>query len=332
MPDIASLSGKEKAAVFLLSLGEEEASNVMKQLDQAQMSQLSNLMARMRRTPSDVVSAIHDEYRTRATDRNVVKGGTEVARKVLAKVVGVEQASKILEGAMEENALETLKWMDIKGIVSLLKGEHPQTVALIVAHLDPEKAASVLSELPDSLRVDVAFRMANLEGIPKDVLRDLEDALRVQMKGAANLSEKKVGGIKAVAEILNRVERSTEEFIMERIDEENPELAESIRKLMFVFDDLVEVDDRGIQSILKEVGTEELSLALKTASDEMKEKVFKNMSKRAAQILKEDMESRGPTRLSDIEKAQQAIVNIARRLESEGQIILGGKGGEEMVV
>jgi len=325
------LSGKEKAAVFLMSVGEATATEILKQLDPAEISQLTNIMSRLKQAPRETVDEVQREYYELVSDDGV-KGGADYTRKLLEKALGPKEAERILDSAMSENPLETLKWMDVRSIANFIQGEHPQTVALIVAHLDHDKAAQVLAELPDNLRVDVAFRMANLEGIPKDVLRDLEDALREQMKGAADLSEKKVGGVKAVAEILNRVERSTEEFIMERIEEENAELAESIRKLMFVFDDLVNVDDKGIQALLKEVSSEELSLSLKTASDELKEKIFKNMSKRAAQILKDEMESRGPTKLSDIEKAQQAVVNVARRLEQEGTIILAGKGGEELVV
>ncbi len=325
------LTGKEKAAVLLISLGDEVASQIMKNLDMTEISQLTNIMSRMKQAPRNVVSNVQDEYRTIVSD-DQIKGGTEYTKKVLAKALGDDKANKIIEGAMEDNPLESLKWMDSKSLVNFVKGEHPQTVSLIVAHLDHDKAAEVLSALPDNLRVDVAFRMANLEGIPKDVLSDLEDALRIQMRGATNLSEKKVGGLKSVAEILNRLERSTEEFIMERIEEEDSELADGIRKLMFIFDDLLNIDDKGIQAVLKEVSSEELSLSLKTANEAMREKIFKNMSKRAAQILKEDMESRGPTKLSDIEKAQQAIVNVARRLEQEGKIILGGKGSEEVVV
>lgn len=325
------MTGMEKAAAFLLTLGEDAASEVMKKLDINQISQLTNIMSRMKQLPKDVVDDIHTEFRTKTTEEDV-KGGAEYARKVLSKALGDEQAGQILDAALEENPLESLKWMDSKSIVNFVKGEHPQTISLIMAHLDHDKAAEVLTALPDSLRVDVAFRMADLEGIPKDVLRDLEEALRVQMRGATNMSEKRVGGVKSVAEILNRLDRSTEEFIMERLEEENPELADSIRKLMFVFDDLTGVDEKGIQAILKEVSSEELALSLKTAKEELKDKVFRNMSKRAAQLLKEDMESRGPTKLSDIEKAQQAVVNIARRLEKEGKIIMGGKGGEELVV
>jgi flagellar motor switch protein FliG len=209
--------------------------------------------------------------------------------------------------------------------------EHPQTSALILALLDSAQAAEVLTRLPENLKEDVIRRIATTEKIPESAVNELEEVLRGQLdinKGKG----RKIGGIKAVAEILNHSDRSTEQMVLERIEKENQKLADSIRQLMFVFDDLVQVDDKGIQSILKEVRTEDLSLALKTAAAGLKEKIFRNMSQRAAQILKEEMETRGPAKVSEVEKAQQTIVKIARRLETEGKIVIGGRGGDELVV
>ncbi len=326
-----SLRGYEKAAVVLLSMEEEDASRVMKELAPGEIAKITKAMASLRKLEQEDVSFVIDEFHTRA-EADVVKGDEEYTKRVLSRALGKEEATRFLDGTNVEDPLEALRWMEPRNIANFIKGEHPQTVAIVLAHLDSNQAAEVMATLPEALRVDVAYRMASLEGVSSAVLKDLESALRSQLQGMGAHSERKVGGVKAVAEILNQVDRATEQFVLGKIEEESPELAESIRKLMFVFDDLQTLDDRGVQALLKEVSTEELSLSLKTASDALKEKIFKNMSSRAAEILKEDMETRGPTKLSDIEKAQQAIVQVAKKLEEEGKIVLGGKGGEELVV
>lgn len=235
--------------------------------------------------------------------------------------------SKIESGA---SAFDILRWLDSSAISTMLQREHPQTIAIVLAHLEPTQAAEVLSKFPEQLKIEVSQRIANLDQISPTILSELEDVLQSQLRSYTQ--SRRIGGIKTVAEILNQMDRTSEELILKNIEEKDPILAEEIRKLMFTFEDLVNVDDRGIQAILKEISTEDLSIALKMASEELKEKIFKNMSSRAVEILKEEMESKGPVRVSDVEKAQMNIVKVARRLEEEGKIVIGGKGGEEVVV
>ncbi len=211
----------------------------------------------------------------------------------------------------------------------MLQREHPQTIAIVLAHLEPTQAAEVLSKFPEQLKIEVSERIANLDQISPTILSELEDVLQSQLRSYTQ--SRRIGGVKTVAEILNQLDRTSEELILKNIEEKDPILAEEIRKLMFTFEDLLYVDDRGIQTILKEVSTDDLALALKMASDELKEKIFKNMSSRAVEILKEEMEAKGPVRVSDIEKAQMNIVRVARKLEEEGKIVVAKRGGEAVV-
>ncbi|MCX7913890.1 MAG: flagellar motor switch protein FliG, partial [Thermodesulfovibrionales bacterium] len=287
-------------------------------------------MTKLKSVPADIVEELLNEILKVTSGSTVNLGGEDYVKRILYKGLGEEGASKILEIASKESPLEELKWVDPKTLVSFLSSEHPQTIALIMCLLEPAQAAEVLSALPDRLKADVAIRMATTERIPDAALEEIKDVLRGQLdlsKGKA----KKLGGIKAVAEILNLCDKSTEKSVLENIEEQNLELADSIRQLMFVFEDIVTIDNRGIQMILKEVTTEDLAIALKTASEELKNKIFSNMSQRAAVILREEMQAKGPVRISDVEKAQMNIVNIVRKLEAEGKIIIAKRGGEELV-
>jgi flagellar motor switch protein FliG len=326
-----NFSGIEKAAIFLISIGEDAASEIMKNLDVKQVGMITSCMNRLKTLKRKDVDELLGEVSTRITSGDVPVTGGDYVRKVLQKGLGEENATKIMELAAKETTLDSLKWVDSKTLSNFLLTEHPQTTALILALLEAPQASEVLARLPDNLREDVIRRIATTEKIPESALSELEEVLKGQLdinKGKG----RKIGGIKAVAEILNNSDRSTEQSVLEKIEKENQKLADSIRQLMFVFDDLIQVDDKGIQSILKEVRTEDLSLALKTAAAGLKDKIFKNMSQRAGQILKEEMETRGPAKVSEVEKAQQSIVKIARRLETEGKIVIGGRGGDELVV
>jgi len=323
--------GIEKAAIFLISIGEDTASEIMKSLDIHQMSMITSCMNRLKSVKKKDVDEIIHEVSGRINSGDVQVTGEDYVKKILKKGLGDENASKVLELAAKENSLESLKWVDPKTLSNFLSTEHPQTVALILSLLEASRAAEVLALLPERIKDDVAKRIAVTEQIPESILSELEEVLRGQLdlnKGKG----RKVGGIKIVAEILNQCDRSTEQTILEKIEKDNPILADSIRKFMFVFDDLLQVDDKGIQSILKEIRTEDLSLALKTASNNLKVKIFKNMSQRATQILKEEMELKGPVKVSEVEKAQQNIVKIARNKEVEGKIAIAGRGGDELVV
>lgn len=326
-----ALSGYEKAAIFLSYLGEDVASEILKNLDVADIGKITSSMTRMEKVSKATLDEVLKEASEAITKGDVMIGGTEFIRKALSKGLGEEDASKILEMASKEGPLDALRWVDSKTLSAFLMTEHPQTIALVISLLEPVQGAEVLSALPDSIKADVALRIATTERIPESAIEELKEVLKGQIEMGKGRG-KKMGGIKTIAEVLNHCDKTTEQLVLEKIEEQNDTLAESIRQLMFVFDDLVNVDDRGIQMILKEISTDELSIALKTASEALKEKIFRNMSQRAAQILKEEMQARGPVRVSDVEKAQQSIVKVARRLEAEGKIILAGKGTEEIVV
>lgn len=323
--------GVEKAAIFLISIGEEAASEIMKNLDLQQVGKITAAMNRIRSVKKKDRDEILNEVRVKIKNGDLPVPADDYVKRILKKGLGDDHAEKILEQVAKESTLESLKGVDAKTLANFLMNEHPQTSALILSLLDAPQAAEVLTLLPDKLKDDVAKRIALTEQIPEGILRELEEVLQEQLdihKGKG----RKVGGIKAVAEILNHSDRTTEQTVLERIEKTHPTLADSIRKYMFVFDDLLQVDDKGIQTLLKEIRTEDLSLALKTASTALKEKIFRNMSHRASQILKEEIELRGPVKVSEVEKAQQNIVKIARKLEMEGKISISGRGGDELVV
>ncbi len=324
-------TGIEKAAIFLISTGEEAPSEIMKNLEIHQVGMITTCMSRLKTLKKQDVDEIIKEVEGKINSGDVQVTGGDYVRKILRKGLGEDSASKILELAAKETSLDSLKWVDPKTLSNFLLTEHPQTVALVLSLLETVQAAEVLAHLPEHMKEDVVKRIAITENIPESAISELEEVLRGQLdmkKGKG----RKVGGIKAVAEILNHSDRSTEQSILEKMEKENQKLADSIRQLMFVFDDLIQVEDKGIQMVLKEVRTEDLSLALKTATNSLKEKIFKNMSQRAAQILKEEMELKGPAKVSEVEKAQQTIVKIARKLETEGKIAIAGRGGEELIV
>jgi len=327
-----SLSGYEKAAIFLTSVGEEAATEVFKCLDMEDIGKISQHMTRLKKVKrTAVVEVLKEAHEIIARGDFHHVGGEEFLKRILSKRLGEEGAAKILQMASQESPLDALKSVDSKILTNFLCEEHPQTIALILCLLEPVQAAKVLTSLPDKLMADVSMRIANIESIPEGAIEEINEVLKVQMDIGRGKG-KKLGGIKTIAEILNQCTRTNEQVILEQINEQDNAVAESIRQNMFVFDDLLKIDDRGIQTILKEMGTEELVLALKTTSEAFKGKIFKNMSQRAAQMLKEEMQIKGPVRVSDVEKAQQTILNIAKKLEAEGKIVLGGKGGEELIV
>lgn len=329
-------SGYEKAAILLLTVGEDVASEVMRNLDAKEIRLIGNYLSKSTKLEPNRVKAVVKEFcETARSPDGLIFGGEDYLRSVLTKALGQEKANKVIENlaiATEDKGLEALRWIDPRGIANLIKGEHPQTIALILAHLDPDHAGQVITLLPEAIRSDVMLRVATIESVAPGVIQEIEDVLNKQLQVGGSVVNKKVGGPEVVASMLNCMDRTSETSILSSIEQNYPELAEKIRKMMFVFEDLINIDDRGIQEILKEAGKEDLVLALKGAGDEIKAKIFKNMSERAAQATKDDMEAKGPVRVSDIEKAQQTILKIAKRLEEEGKIVIGGKGGEEVVV
>ncbi len=335
--DLLNPSGPIKAAIFLLAMGEEFSAEVFKHLKDQEVRKVSSLMAQISNIPGESVQMVLDEVREKMS---LVQGEVSVPvedflKKVLFSSMPEEQAREIYEEIMRQlhpSTFQKLSSLEPKVIVNFLANEHPQTIAVILAHLEPDFSASVLSELPERMQADVMLRIANLEKISPDIVSEIDRVLEEELFAVEMSDATKVGGAEKVAEILNNVERTLEDSLMEQIEDNSEELAEEIRKLMFKFEDLLEVDDGAIVTILKEVSTDELKLALKAASDELKEKFFSNMSERAGLMLKEDLEMMGPVKLKDVELAQQAIIRVAKRLESEGKIVLGGKGGEEVLV
>ncbi len=323
------LSGVEKVAAFLSIIGEDAATIVFKHLDPLELARVIPMMARVKLSP-ELAENLLDEFAERIGSAMLVVD-EDYIKKILVKAFGEDHAKKLMDKIESgASAFDILRWLDSGAIANLLSREHPQTIAIIIAYLEPSQAAEVLSKLPEHIKIDVALRIASLDQISPSILGELEDVLQSQLQSYTR--GRKIGGIKTVAEILNQLDRASEDLILKNIEEKDQILADEIRKLMFTFDDLVVIDDRGIQMILKEITTDDLALALKMASDELKEKIFRNMSQRAVQILKEEMEAKGAVRVSDVEKAQMNVVRVARRLEEEGKIVVGGKGGEEIIV
>ncbi|MBI5192426.1 MAG: flagellar motor switch protein FliG [Nitrospirae bacterium] len=329
-------SGFEKAAILLLSLGEDVASEVMKSLEPKEIRMIGNYFSKNNKPEPTSVKAIMKEFcEVAKSPDGLLVAGEDYLRNVLTKAMGQDTADKIIENfaiSSEGKGLESLKWIDARSIANLIKGEHPQTIALILVHLDSDHAGQVVTSLPQAIRPDVILRMATIESVSPSVIKEIEEVLTKQLQMGGSVVSKKIGGPEAVAAILNNMDRTSESAIMSSMEQNYPDLVEKIRQMMFVFEDLNKVDDRGIQEILKEVGKEELMLSLKGAGEELKARFLKNMSSRAAQSIKEDMEARGPVKLSDVEKAQQAILKITKRLEEEGKIVLGGKGSEEVLI
>lgn len=327
-----AINGYEKAAIFLSSVGEETAAQILKGLDPDIIGRITSYMSRMKQSDRTKIESVFVETLEKVSSGEVKQvGGEDYVKKILTRGLGNESAEKILEMVSKESPLDSLKWVNPKTLSSYLVTEHPQTIALILCLLEPEQAAAVMEVLPEHIRSDVAMRVATTERIPESALVEIEEVLKVQLDMGKGSHEKTFQGTKVIAEILNHCDRSTEQKILEKIDGQDNAMADSIRELMLVFDDLDKMDDRGIQLILKEISTEDLTLALKTASESLKQKIFKNMSQRAVQILKEEMEARGPVKVSDVEKAQQNIVKIARKLDEEGKIVIAGRGKEEFV-
>lgn len=322
------LSGVEKVAAFLSMVGEEAATSVFKHLDPLELARIVPMMARVKITPEEGGTVLQ-EFSDR-TGTATMSVDDEYIKKILSKAFGDEQAKKLMDKIESgASAFDILRWLDSSAIATMLSREHPQTIAIILAHLEPTQAAEVLAKLPEHIKIDVSLRIASLDQISPSILGELEDVLANQLQSYTR--GRKIGGIRTVAEILNQLDRASEDLILKNIEEKDQILADEIRKLMFTFDDLIHVDARGIQMVMKEITTDDLALALKMASDDLKVLIFKNMSQRASQILKEEIEAKGAVKVSDVEKAQMNIVRVARRLEEEGKIIIGGKGGEEVI-
>ncbi len=333
MKDLDNISGVDRAAIFLLSIGQEEASDIMKHLGQREVQVLGARMSTLKGVTRDSLDGLLTRFVKEIQDKTSVGiGGDQYLRSVLTKALGTDKAENIIDRILLNGTgqgIAALKWMDARAVVEIVRYEHPQIIALVLSFLDSVHAADVLNLLPENQRTDIMMRIATLETIPPAAIRELDKILEQQANSDMNVKSAQLGGVKTAAEILNNI-GPTSESVMDQLREENEELSDRITDLMFVFDNLIEVDDRGIQTLLREVSSENLTMALKGVSEELQAKIMKNMSKRASQMLADDMEAKGPVRLSEVEEAQKEILAVARRLETEGTISLGG-GGDEFV-
>jgi flagellar motor switch protein FliG len=328
--------GLEKSAMLLLSLGEDEAAEILKHLGPKEVQKLGHAMAQMKSVPREKIEGVLDELEDRAASGSPLAVDEAKIKAMLTKALGDDKAanllSRILQGG-DTAGIEGLKWMDAATVADLIKNEHPQIIATILVHLEFDHAGEILKQFTERLRNDVLLRIATLDGVQPVALFELNDTLKRLLAGASgNVKKAAMGGIRHAAEILNFVGQAAETAIIDNVREYDPDLAQKILDEMFVFENLIDVDDRGIQLLLREIQSDSLILALKGSSPELRDKIFKNMSQRAAEMLKEDLEAKGPVRLSEVEAEQKEILKVARRLADEGQIVLGGKGGEDQMV
>jgi flagellar motor switch protein FliG len=327
--------GLKKGAVLLLSLGEEAAAEVFKHLGPREVQKLGTAMSNLKNVTREQVESVLNEFRSRAEQKTALgTDSSDYIRAVLTKALGSDKAAALIERILQggdTSGIEGLKWMDSAAVAELIRNEHPQIIATILVHLDREQANEVLIHFTERLRNEVLLRIATLDGIQPAALRELNDVLTKLLSGSNNIKKSPMGGIRTAAEILNLMPGAQEASAIESIKQFDPELAQKILDQMFVFENLLDLDDRSIQTLLKEVQSETLIIALKGSSEELREKIFKNMSQRAAETMREDLEAKGPVRVSEVEAHQKEILKIVRRLADEGQIILRGKGEEVYV-
>jgi flagellar motor switch protein FliG len=335
MPTSMDDEGLENAAILLMSLGEVEASEVFKHLAPKEVQRLGETIARMRAVTRDRVEKVLDDFEKVATSESMlVADNNEYVKSVLRLALGADKASLLIDRILQGNditGIESLKWMDPQSVAELLRNEHPQIVAAILVHLDFDQAADVLKLFNERQRNEVMVRIATLDGIQPLALRDLNEVMSKVLAGGDRSKKSSLGGVKTAAEILNMLGSAVETSVLDFVREADSDLAQKIMDNMFTFDDVEKIDDKGIQALMKEVQSESLVIALKGATPALRDKIFKNMSSRAAETLKEDLESRGPVRLSEVEAEQKEMLKIVRRLVDEGQIVLAGGGDEQFV-
>lgn len=331
------LSGAMKAAILLVALDRDSSAAVLRHLEQPMVEEIARQIAQLESIDDELRTQVIEEFYNLAMARQYSKrGGLGYAKTLLEAALPLDQASTLLRAIERQVARRPFSFLakaDSENLMTFIQDEHPQTIALILSHMNATKASEVLANLPPAKQIEVVSRIANMDNTNPEVIREVEEGLEMRLSGIVSQTFQKAGGVECVAEILNLADRGTEKNIMEGIENQDPGLAEQIRRLMFVFEDVLLVNDKGIQAVLKEIEHNDLSLALKTANADLREKIFRNMSERAAQLIKEDMEYMGPVRLSDVEAAQQRIVDVVRRLEDSGELIISGRGGEkEMIV
>mgnify|MGYP002875591150 FL=1 len=331
-----ALSGRQKAAVFLVTLGSEISSEIFKHLREDEIETLTFEIARLENFSNEDKEGVLQEFQELMMAQDFINsGGIDYARELLEKSLGSQKAVDIinrLTTSLQVRPFDFIRRTDPTHLLNFIQQEHPQTIALILAYLEPQKASVILGNLPNEIQSDVAKRIATMDRTSPETLREVERVLEKKLASISSEDYSVAGGVESIVEILNLVDRSTEKVIIESLEEEDPELAEEIKKRMFVFEDIVMLDDRAIQKVLREVDTAELAKALKAVDSEVQDKIFRNMSKRAAALLKDDMEYMGPIRMKDVEESQQKIVSIIRKLEEQGEIVVARAGEDELVV
>jgi flagellar motor switch protein FliG len=333
MMDREDLSGVRKAAILLLTMDEELSKEVIRDLDDNEIELIGQEIARLESVPGDVAARINDEFAGKLKDKsNHILGVPAKFKGLLNKSLGQDKAESLWQhlSAEEAKAGKFLKTCDSRILANTLKGEHPQTISLVLSNMEVRKATEVLGYLSAQVQSDVMMRMAHLEKVDKKIIEEIEGVLKEQLESIASVEGRRLGGVEVVADMLNQMNRAMESEIMQTIEESNPELADKIKQLMFTFEDLIKIDDKGIQLLLKEISSEDLTVALKGASETLKGKILNNMSERAAKMLKEDLEAMGPLRVSEVEKAQVKIAMAAKQLNEEGKIVMTG-GSETFV-
>ncbi|EIW18216.1 MULTISPECIES: flagellar motor switch protein FliG [Pelosinus] len=329
------LSNKQKAAILLIALGPEVSSQVFKHLKEDEMEKLTLEIANQRKVTQEQKEKVLAEFHQMLVANNYISsGGLDYAREILEKALGAEKAVSIinrLTSSLQIRPFDFARKTDPGQLLNFIQNEHPQTIALIMSYLQAEQSGAILSSLPPDRQVDVAKRIATMDRTSPDVLKDVERILERKLSAMVTQDFTSAGGVDSIVEILNRVDRSTERTIMENLEVQNPELAEEIKRRMFVFEDIVLLDDRSLQLVLREIESKDLALALKASSNEVADKIYKNMSKRAADMLREEIEYMGPVRIRDVEEAQQKIVNVIRRLEESGEIVVARGKGDEII-
>lgn len=328
----AELDGVSKAAILLLMVGKESAGRLLSKLESEAVQEVSRELASLGRIPREHQTAVIEEfYNITVASQHVEEGNLEFAKDLLKQSLPAELAAKVIQQIqtqVQKTPFAFLQRAEAENLLTFIQEEHPQTIALIVCHLPHHKASEILAGLPLQKQIEVIKRIANMEQTNPEVIREVERGLESRLSNMLTQSMEKAGGVPTVAEILNLADRATEKAVMEGLEADDPDLVEQIRRLMFVFEDIIQVNDKGIQAVLKEVDNSELSLALKTASPDLQNKIFKNMSERAASLIREDMQYMGPVRVSDVEAAQQRVVDIVRRLEDAGEVVIEGRGGD----
>lgn len=330
------MTGPKKAALFLMIMGEEFTTKIFRHLEEGEVRIIGEQMTRINQVDPKSISSVLDEFLQAFRGNNILgASGENFFERTVSKAFNPKKATTML-GEMvtgkKTNRFEKLKALSPDMLANFISGEHPQTIAVILSNLNFQRSAEVIQALPEHIQSEVIMRIAKLDGIPDEIMEEIQNVLEKEISTFGKTGPQNIGGVQVAAEILNQVDQKTERAILEKIEEEQEELADEIRQSMFIFEDLLSLDDRSVRALLKEISNDELLLALKTASDGLRSKIFSNLSKRAAEMLKEDMEVMGPVKVRDVEVAQQTIIKTARRLEEEGKIVLGGKGGDDIIV